>query len=327
LPGVSSVVCNPSTLTAGGSASCVVTLTAAVPSATAVTIQPGSASVTAPGTLTIAAGASSGQVTATAGTVASTQTVQLTASLNNTSASATLTVNPPAATGAIFYLNGNNTELPNLTAGAAVMPRAVPAGVTGSLVMRGSGSVTFSPFVNGGGMTLGKAGAQQANTAFVNFTGGSALGSVFNSRRGDLTFYVQSNHSLAERVAMGIPSFVFDVGDGVTQRLYFFSITGQGGRLAFDYRVGSDVAQRYTAPVGTEDQLLGKGVTAKFRLTWDGSRVTLYINDQAVVNAGYVPVDASWNATASFALGSTSLLFYGGGYYTCDDGIAEFQMR
>jgi hypothetical protein len=329
LPSVASLVCSPLSVVSGAATSCTVKLAAAASAATTVSISLGSTIVTAPASITIASGALSGSLTVTAGSVASSQSVQVTAHLNSSSASAILTIQSSAVAAPVFYLQGDSTELPHLTTGSAVTPTNAPAGLSGAVVVRGSGSAALSSIVNGGGISFNKPGQQQTNTAFLNFSG-TPVGTVFNPLHGDLTFYLQSRYSFAQRQALPAANnrFAFDVDNGTTQRLFFFDTYTQSGRLIFGYRPGSSIGFTYTVPAGSEDQLFGQGVTLKVRLLWDGSKVTLYLNDQIVSGpSAYAPLTLNWAAGSSFALGATSLLNYGGGFFACDDVIAGFEMR
>jgi hypothetical protein len=227
-----------------------------------------------------------------------------------------------------FYLQGNNTEILGTTNGSSVIPINAPVGLSGSLVVRGTGSVAFRPVVNGDGVAFAQGGPQNTNTAFVSFAG-APVGNVFNVSQGDLTFYVKSSYSFAQRVALPAANYrlVFDVYDSTGELFMFESVT-LNGRLIMQYRTGSRVsAGYYYVPVGQEDAMYGQGVVAKFRMTWDGSKNVLYWNDVQVATFGYTPSTPNWGSSSSFVLGSTSLGFYNGGYYTCDDAIAEFQIQ
>ena len=113
----------------------------------------------------------------------------------------TLTGTGQAAVSSTFYLHGNDSEILGTTNGSSVVPTNAPTGVSGSVVVRGTGSVAFSPVVNGNGVGFGPGGAQNTNTAFLSFSG-AQVGSVFNVNQGDLTFYVKSSYSFAQRQAL-----------------------------------------------------------------------------------------------------------------------------
>jgi hypothetical protein len=141
-----------------------------------------------------------------------------------------------------------------------------------------------------------------------------------------MTFYVKSSYSFAQRQALPANNYryVFDVNDG-TGDLFNFYILTYNGRLLVRYTTGSRVnGGYYYVPAGQEDAQFGQGVVAKFRLTWNGSTNVLYWNDVQVATFGYTVATPNWTATSSFTLGATSLGTLNGGYYTCDDPIAEF---
>jgi hypothetical protein len=181
---------------------------------------------------------------------------------------------------------------------------------------------------------FGLGGSQNTNSAFLSFSGAS-LGSVFNVSQGDLTFYVKSSYSFAQRLALPANNsrYVFDVYDATGELFRFLVLTNQG-RLVAEYTTGSRVSgigstvsgSYYTVPVGQEDAMFGQGVVAKFRLTWDGSKNVLYWNDVQVATFTYTAATPNWGASSSFAIGATALGNHGGGAYTCDDFIAEFQL-
>jgi hypothetical protein len=247
----------------------------------------------------------------------------------------TLTGTGQAAVSSTFYLHGNNSEILGTTNGSSVVPTNAPTGVSGSVVVRGTGSVAFSPVVNGNGVGFGPGGAQNTNTAFLSFSG-AQVGSVFNANQGDLTFYVKSSYSFAQRQALppNNSRYVFDVCDGTGELFRFLILTNQG-RLVVEYTTGSRVSaiggtvsgSYYSVPVGQEDAMFGQGVVAKFRLTWDGSHSVLYWNDVQVATSPYTAATPNWGASSSFVIGATALGNHNGGGYTSDDFIAEFQLR
>src|SRR5581483_10108828 len=125
-----------------------------------------------------------------------------------------------AAANPRFLLHGNNTEILGLTNGSVVTPTYGPSGLSGSVAVRKTGSVAFSPAINGNGVVFGVGGQQNTNTADLSFTG-TQLANIFDVNQGDLTFYVKSSYSFTDRVALPALNFryVFDVNDG-TNRLF-----------------------------------------------------------------------------------------------------------
>ena len=98
-PTVSSLQCSPTSVAAGASSTCTVTLSAAAPTGgSVVTLSDNSSAITTPASATVAAGASTASFTVTAGSVTSTQSVTITAALNGSSTTAAVTVTAPAVT-------------------------------------------------------------------------------------------------------------------------------------------------------------------------------------------------------------------------------------
>ena len=150
------------------------------------------------------------------------------------------------------------------------------------------------------------------------------ISSLFNLSQGDLTFSLKSSHNLSERQALIPVEHVFQADDG-TRTLFGCTVYASNSRLVFAFATGG-AAGYYYLPPGQADQLFGKGIVAKFRMTWDGSRQTLYINDVSVASLAYTPYPAAWSSTASFTIGASSMAPYGG-YYAADDSIADFTIK
>jgi hypothetical protein len=326
--GVSTLVCTPADVVSGSSSTCTVTLTGAPGVTAAVALSSGNTSAfTVPASVNVLATQTSATFSATAVTVTSNQTSVITASLNSISAQVTLTAQ--SATGPTFYLRGTNAEISGTANGSSVVPTNAPGGLTGSLVVRGTGSIMYSPVVNGDGVAFEGVSNPNSNTAFLSFSG-APVGSVFNPNQGDLTFYVKSSYTFAQRQALGSGNFrmVFDVYDA-TGELFFFESLTSGGRLIFQYKTGNRTggAGYYYVPVGQEDGVFGLGVVAEFRLTWNGTTNVLYVNGTQVATFSYTPATPNWAASSNFTFGATAVPSYGGGYYKCDDPIADFQIR
>ena len=323
LPELVSMTCAPASVTPGGTASCTVNLTTAPPALTTVAISLSNSILSAPGSVNVPAGAKSASFTATAGSVSSSQSVVLTASLNTSTATATETVSPSTA---IYYLRGNSTEIAGTANGAVVTPATGPAGFAGLLKIRGTGTFAFTTVLNGDGMIFGPGGQTNTNTAFLNFSG-SQIGNLFTPSHGDITFYLQSRYSFAQRQALPAPNYgyVFDVYDN-TQRLFSFLVYTTGGRLVFSYATGSAAMTSYFVPAGQEDAVFGKGLVAKFRLTWDGTNNVLYINDAVARPATpYTKSVPNWTGSSIFTIGASAPST--GGYFALRDALADFTMN
>ena len=323
LPELVSMTCAPASIASGGTATCTVNLTTAPTTSTAVSLSSNNAILSVPASVNVPANAKSASFTATAGSVTSSQSAVLTASLNTSTATATETISSSTA---IFSLRGNSTEIPGTGNGAVATPTTGPAGFTGLLKVRGSGTFAFTPVLNGDGMIFGPGGQTNTNTAFLSFSG-AQIGNLFNPSHGDMTFYLRSSYSLAQRLALPAPNYdyVFDVYDN-SQRLFSFLVYTTIGRLEFSYSVGGATLYTYWVPAGQEDAVFGKGVVAKFRLTWDGTNTVLYMNDVVVRPAApYTKAVPNWTSTSSFTIGAC--VPFTGGYFALRDALADFTMN
>ena len=275
------------------------------------------------GSSVAAGGSCSISVTFTPGG-AGTRSGAITMTDNATGSPQSFTLTGTGASGASFLLSGNSKDVPSLLNGASVTPESKPTGLTGTVVVRGAGNVSYAPLPDGDGLTFGQPGCQNSNTAFLSFSG-APVSSLFNVSQGDLTFYVKSNYNLADRLTVVPTEYIFQVDDG-SQRISYFAVSATTTGLAF-YLLAGGAGNYYYVPAGREDTLFGKGVVAKFRMTWNGKVVTLYMNDTSVLTYGYTPVTPGWSAGASFTISGTSMNYFGGGYYAAADSIADFQIK
>ena len=219
-----------------------------------------------------------------------------------------------------FLLHGEQGEVSGTGNGSVVTPNV---GIQGTVVVKGSGSVNFAQAQVSNGISFGAGGQQNTNTAFYKFEG-SSVGNIFNSSGGEINFYVKSNYTFAERLLL--PSrnyrYVFEVYDASKVQFNFASFT-DGSNLIFSYTIGG-VSGYYYVSKGKEDSTFGKGTLVKVRMSWNGTSQTLYVNDIAVATKAYTPVTTNWSSASVFTLGSASN--YGGGYFSSDDLIDEFQV-
>jgi uncharacterized protein (TIGR03437 family) len=95
-PVLSSIGCDPSTVTAGGDSTCTVTLSVAVPTGqTTVTLaSTDQVNFPVPTSITIAAGTTSSSFTVVTGSINFTEDITVSATLNNLTSTATITLNP-----------------------------------------------------------------------------------------------------------------------------------------------------------------------------------------------------------------------------------------
>jgi hypothetical protein len=321
---ISQLACSPSELIPGGSAKCTVTLSAAAPAeGMVVGLSSNNATVVwVPSSVLIRSGSPLVEFTATASMQISTlQNVKLTATIPTHTRELLVTVDPTPS----FHLSGNTAEITSATNGAYVYPTVNPPAWRGTLTERGSGSVSFVPVVGTSGVNFSNGGAQNTNASFINFAG-AGFGDLFDAD-GEISFSLKSAYSFAERKALPPPvfSYVFDVYDSTVPHFHFLSYVSSG-RLAFTYSTRG-VTFAYTVPAGQEDALFGRGVVANVRITWTSTSNALYINDKLVSKAPFTPRLPTWSSLSALTIGSRSIRYNGGGYYSSVDAIADFKVR
>src|ERR1035441_2100938 len=231
------------------------------------------------------------------------------------------TLTTPAAAGStvLLQLHSDASEVSGVTNGSIVTPAIAPPGFSGKVVVTAGGSVNFAPAQVGDGVYFLKC-CDNSNMAYYKFTG-AAVGSVFNVNQGQISFYLKSRQSFAQRLASAT-SFrqVLDVRDANTH-LFGFSTQATSGYLVISYTLAGSSAY-YIAPLGTEEVLFGNGVTLKVTMTWDGSVAKLYLNDTLAQQSPYAPPTPNWSAASNFDVGAYEYLTFGG-YDASDDIIDE----
>jgi len=223
----------------------------------------------------------------------------------------------------VLQLHADATEVSGVTKGSIVTPSTTPSGFTGTVAVKGTGSVNFAAAQAGNGVYFLNC-CDNTNVAYYKFTG-ATVGSVFNVNQGQISFYLKSRYSFAQRQASAASSrFAFDVRDNdVNNHLfYFLTQVGSGGYLTFSYKVGG-AAQYYYVPKGTEDTLFGNGVVLKVTISWDGAVSKLYFNDGLVQSSSYTKPAPNWSAASNFDLGAYEYAT-SGGFNVSDDVIDEF---
>jgi hypothetical protein len=170
-----------------------------------------------------------------------------------------------------------------------------------------------------------RGGPQRTNTSFVTFTG-AGLPSLFGTT-GQVSFALKSSYSFAERKALPAINhrYAVDLFDGTARRLTFSAYTTDTRRLVFTFYFGN-TWWRYRVPAGQEDVVYGKGVTARFRIAWDGTTASLYVNNVRVAGGPYT-ARTTWTSAASMTVGAAAPNVSGGGWYSCDDTLSDFEIR
>jgi hypothetical protein len=166
-PGVTSVVCNPSTLLPNSSANCTVTLTGAAPGGGAsVTLALVNSVLSAPGSTTVGAGTTTSNFTLQSGNFGNNQTGTVTASYNGSSQSAAITLQATKATPP--SLSSISCAPSSITAGASTTCTITMSNTTGGV------SVGVSS--NAAGVTVPATVSVAAGAATATFNATSMMG-------------------------------------------------------------------------------------------------------------------------------------------------------
>jgi hypothetical protein len=324
-PVLSELTCVPSAIQSGATVTCTVILSSAASGPANVSIQSSNPAVLTPAQVVVPSGGIDATFLATAGTVDSNQTSTVTVTLAGVSTTTTIEITP-VVPGIRFYLTGEPTEVSSITSGAIVTPTAVVRDLAGRLVTRGDGTASFGPALTGSGVSFGVGGQQNSHTAFYSFKG-DQVRQIFDLPSGDISFAMKSNYTFQERLALPTYNYrwVFDVFDN-SNRLYTFYVGAISGRLIFWYQTGGLTTHYYYVPAGQENTMFGAGVVLRVRLTWDGLENSLYLNDKLVSRERYNKAAANWTADSSFSIGGTDVHLFGGGHFSFDDVLDEFQV-
>jgi hypothetical protein len=217
----------------------------------------------------------------------------------------------------LLSIRGDASEVNGASNGANVDPSVAPAGLRGKVVINGNGSLKFVP--GGGVYFLNCCG--NSNNAYFKFTG-AAIGDIFDTSQGQVSFTLQSRSGFAQRQIAGVSErYSFAAMDANGDRFYFLTQI-VAGALVFKYMVeGSE--QSYVVPPGSEDRLFGSGVRLNIAVKWDGSIASLLLNGVVVKSAPYIPAAAQWNGTSRFYLGAHEHQGVGG-HSVSDDIIGDF---
>jgi hypothetical protein len=233
----------------------------------------------------------------------------------------TFTTKTASDTPVLLQLHGDASEVSDTANGSTITPGVAPAGFTGKVVVNGKGSVNFAPAHDGDGVYFLQCCGNTGN-AYYRFTGAS-IGNLFDVNQGEVSFYLKSRYSFAQRLAKSSFRTVFDVrDDNMANHLFNFLIQTMSGRLVFSYAV-SGTPQFYYVPIGTEDSIYGKDVVLKVRIRWTQGVAKLYLNDVLVQTGSFAKATPAWTAASNLDLGATEYLTLGG-YNSLDDVVDEF---
>jgi hypothetical protein len=221
----------------------------------------------------------------------------------------------------LLQIHADATEVSGVTTGSTITPSTTPSGLTGTVVVNGSGSVNYAAAEVGNGVYFQNC-CNNTNNAYYHFTG-AGVGTAFNVNQGQITFYLKSLYSFAQRVASASqPRYAFDVRDGNGNHLFYFLTQVTNGILYFTY-LTAGTGQYYWVPQGTEDSVYGSGVTLQVMMSWNSGVANLYLNGMLVKSTTYTTPTANWSAASVFDLGAYEYQTFGG-YNVSDDIIDEF---
>jgi hypothetical protein len=321
--GITSLRCSPGTLGPNASATCTVMLTQTAPvGGVTINISSNSSLLTVPASVVAGVNSTSVSFTAAAGAFTGSQTAVVSAVIGSAvPVMATISL-AAQASNILLTLNGTAGEVSGVSNGSTVTPTTAPSGMTGKVVVNGSGSANF---VAGSGVYFLNCCAN-TNNAYYTFTG-AGVGSVFGIPQGQISFTLTSRSSFAQRQSVVYaPRYAFNVraGNGLHQ-FYFLTQVVSGRYLQLVYVIAG-TAQYYDVPRGTEDELFGNGVSLNVTLKWDGNTTGLYLNGVLVKSAPLAATEPNWNRLSTFDLGACEYLTFGG-FNSSDDVIADFVVR
>jgi hypothetical protein len=269
-PPLSSLSCLPTVVLSGTSTECAVFLTSAAPLGGAViNLVSTNAVVEIPSMVTIAAGNSSAMFSVVTAASATDQMAWITATGDGSSQSSWLLAAHAPSTQLNLLLRGQASETSGTTTngpsetsgttnGASVTPSASLPQVTGNVVVNGAGSVNFTPARAGVGVFLEKC-CVNTNNAYYKFTGAS-IGNIFNKSQGQITFYLTSRYTFAQRSANAATArYAFDVRDA-KGHLFGFNTQVTSGSLIFTYVIDGTSQYYYGSP----QELVRSGILRGF---------------------------------------------------------------
>ena len=321
--GVSALQCiAAANVAAANSDTCTVTLSGAAPAGGAlISLSSTDPALSVPASVTIPSGATSVSFAAVAAPVTTAQNAPITAALGSSTVTTTVLLSPPSA---LFELQGKAMEVSSIRNGSSVTPEVSPAGLAGTVVVNGNGSVNFVSGQTGNGVYFLNC-CSNTNQAYYKFTG-AAVGSIFKTKQGQISFTLQSRYSFAQRtVNAASQRYAFDVRDGNGSHLFAFLTQITSGRLVFNYLAGGS-GNYYFVPAGMEDSLFGNGVVLQVDISWNKAGVNLYLNNTLVNSVPYTMLSPNWTAASNFDLGAYEYLTFGG-YDASDDAIGSFMVN
>ena len=137
-------------------------------------------------------------------------------------------------------------------------------------------------------------------TLITGFTG-AAIGNIFNASQGQVSFYLQSRYSFAQRVASaGSQRYAFDVRDGNGSHLFYFLTqiaSGESGDT--EYLAAGSGSPLLRTVRGRRTRCSAPGVVMQVTIGWSSTGASLYLNNTLVKSVRYTAPTPNWSAALS----------------------------
>ncbi len=223
----------------------------------------------------------------------------------------------------LLQLHSDASEVSGVSNGSIVTPAIAPPGFSGKVVVTGGGSVNFAPAQTGNGVYFLKC-CDNLTNAYYKFSG-ATVGSIFNVNQGQISFYLKSRQSFAQRLASRtLARQVLDVRDANTHLFQFNTQAANTYLRCLVIRWGVySVSLRWSPPGNGRDVVRQWGhLKSDDDVGWKCSQALLERHAGAAVllHARHTP---NWSATSNFDFGAYEDVASGGSF-ACDDIIDEF---
>ncbi len=218
-----------------------------------------------------------------------------------------------------FDLKGSSSEISGRTDGSTVTPVVGP---TGTVKVRGQGSVNFIPTSSGNGISFEKGNTQNDNTAFYLFRGADIV-NLLDYTEGEISFTLKSKYSYNERI--NLPSYYkyrtpFSIEDSsVGSSISFYTEPTQ---FTFNFK-GTSV-NRVLSQKEFEDYF-DKDKELKVRLVWGAGKCSIYLNNNLYTSKSCA-TDSQLSSNSLMSIGADKPSSYGGGWWANDDIMSDFSI-
>ncbi len=275
------------------------------------------------GTATYSATPTTTQTTTITQTASATPTYTAGPSQTGTNTSTSTCTFTATAACVQFLADCKIAEVPNGNTNGKVVNPTV--GFSGTVVINGTGSITFNPFEPVGSPTDGffcGVGGVNNQSGYWNWSG-AQVGNIFNPNGGDVIFYWKSYASLAQRNTDNRTGWCFGVTDDGTRTIWRIEVTPGGGFCTITWQANSTGANQVFDTTYT----VNAGEIAKFRLSWTATTQTLYINDILIQTGATTAYTPSWGPSSQFNIGASAGDNGFSGWKACNDTVADLQVN